>query len=145
LVRLIGGGFYRPERQGRGRRVARRCGGPGRVRRATLGTTALLACWRGSVSAAECCGSALAQSRWSATVTLKVDPGLVSSHSRERLRLSKAGTRSAVGVVKWCLLYHWCLNRLRTLKLYLHRILLLCSHRSGYGIPSSCRLSLRRN
>jgi hypothetical protein len=65
--RLIDGGFYRPGRRRRGRPVVRRCGGPGRVRRATLGTAALLACWRGSVSAAECCGSALAQSRWSAT------------------------------------------------------------------------------
>jgi hypothetical protein len=65
--RLIDGGFYRPGRRGRGRPVARRCGGPGRVRRATLGTAVLLACWRGSVSATGCCGSALAQSRWSAT------------------------------------------------------------------------------
>jgi hypothetical protein len=74
-------------------------------------------------------------------VTLKVDPGLVSSHSRKRLRLYKARTLSAVGVVKWCLLHPWCLNRLRTLKLHLHRIILLCSHGSGYDIPYSCRWS----
>jgi hypothetical protein len=46
-LRLIRGGLYRPERRGRGRPEARRCGGPGRVRRATLGTAALLACWEG--------------------------------------------------------------------------------------------------
>jgi hypothetical protein len=67
LVRLIGGAFYRPEHRGRGRPVARRCGGPGRVRRATLGTAALLACWGALVSAAACCGSVLARAGWSAT------------------------------------------------------------------------------
>jgi hypothetical protein len=64
---LIGGGFYRPERRGRGRPVARWCGGPGDVRRATPGTAALRACWRGFPSATECCGSALARSWRSVT------------------------------------------------------------------------------
>jgi hypothetical protein len=63
--RLIDGGFYRPERRGRGRPVACRSGGPGHVRRVTLGAAALLACWRGSVLAAECCGSVMARARWS--------------------------------------------------------------------------------
>jgi hypothetical protein len=57
---LIGGGIYRSERRGRGCPEARRNGGPGRARRATLGTAALLACWGASVSAAECYGSVLA-------------------------------------------------------------------------------------
>jgi hypothetical protein len=74
-------------------------------------------------------------------VTLKVNTRLVSSHSRKRLCLSKARTLSAVGVVKWCLLHHQSLNRLLTLELYLHRILLLRCHGSGYDIHSSCRLS----
>jgi hypothetical protein len=64
---VIGGGFYRPEGRGRGRPVARRRGGPGDARQATPGTAALLTCWRGSVEATRCCGSALARSRWSAT------------------------------------------------------------------------------
>jgi hypothetical protein len=67
LVRLIGGAFYRPERRGRGRPEARRSGGPRRVRRATLGTAASLACWGALVSAAACCGSTLARAGWSAT------------------------------------------------------------------------------
>jgi hypothetical protein len=75
-------------------------------------------------------------------VTLKVHPGLVSSHSQERLRLSITHTLSAVGVVKRCVLLYRCLNRLLTLKLNLHRILLLNRYnRSDYGISSSCRLS----
>jgi hypothetical protein len=61
------GVFYRPGSRGRGRPVARRCGGPGDVRRATPGAAALLACWRGLVAATGYCGSVLARSRRSAT------------------------------------------------------------------------------
>jgi hypothetical protein len=65
--RVLGGGFYRPGNRGRGHPVARRCGGPGNVRRATLGTAALRACLQGSVEATGCCGSALARPRRSVT------------------------------------------------------------------------------
>jgi hypothetical protein len=66
FVRLIGGGFYRPEGRGQGRPVGGRRRVCWRRARARPGTAALLACWRGSVSATECCGSALARSRRSA-------------------------------------------------------------------------------
>jgi hypothetical protein len=65
-LHLIGGGIYRSERLGRGCPEARQLGGLGRVRRATMGTVALLACWGASVSAAACCGSALARAGRSA-------------------------------------------------------------------------------
>jgi hypothetical protein len=60
---LIGGGFYRPEGRGQGRPVGGRRRVCWRRARARPGTAALLACWRGSVSVTECCGSALARSR----------------------------------------------------------------------------------
>jgi hypothetical protein len=81
FVHLIGGGFYRPGSRGRGRPVARWCGGPGDVRRATPGTAALRACLRGSVKATGCCGSALARPRRTATCSeqreKRGDPGRV--------------------------------------------------------------------
>jgi hypothetical protein len=67
FVRGLGGGFYRLGSRGRGRPVARRCGGPSDVQRATPGAAALLACWRGLVAVTGCCGSVLARSRRSAT------------------------------------------------------------------------------
>jgi hypothetical protein len=67
---LIGGAFYRPERRGRGCPEACRSRGPGCVRRATLGTAALLACWGALVLAAACCVSVLARAGWSATCRL---------------------------------------------------------------------------
>jgi hypothetical protein len=67
---LIGGAFYRPERRGRGCPEAHRCGGPGRMRRATMGTAASHACWGALVSAAACCGSVLARAGWSSTCRL---------------------------------------------------------------------------
>jgi hypothetical protein len=60
-LRLIGGAFYRPERRGQGRPVSGRRRTCWRRARATLASSALLACWKGLVSAAECCGSALAR------------------------------------------------------------------------------------
>jgi hypothetical protein len=70
---VIGGAFYRPGSRGRWRPVGGRCGGPGDVRRATPGTAALLACWRGSVLAAGLCGSALARPRRSVACREKRD------------------------------------------------------------------------
>jgi hypothetical protein len=66
-IRVLGGGFYRPEGRGQGRPVGGRRRVFWRRAQARPGTAALLACWRGSISATECCGSALARSRRSAT------------------------------------------------------------------------------
>jgi hypothetical protein len=65
FARLIGGGFYRPERRGQGHPVGGRRRLCWRRARATPASTALLACWRVVVSATECCGSVLARARWS--------------------------------------------------------------------------------
>jgi hypothetical protein len=67
FVRLIGGGFYRPEGRGQGRPVGGRRRVCWRRARARTGTAALLACWRGSVLAAGLCGSVLARPRRSAS------------------------------------------------------------------------------
>jgi hypothetical protein len=64
---VLGGALYRPERRGQGRPVGGRRRLCWRRARATPASTALLACWRVVVSAAECCGSVLARSRRSVT------------------------------------------------------------------------------
>jgi hypothetical protein len=66
----------------------------------------------------------------------------MSSHSRKRLRLSITHTLSAIGVIKVYILLHRSHIWLLTLKLNLHRILLLNRYnRSDYDIANSCCVS----
>jgi hypothetical protein len=67
FVRLLGGGFYRPEGRGQGRPVGGRRRVCWRRARARPGTAALPTCWRGSVLAAGLCGSVPARPRRSAS------------------------------------------------------------------------------
>jgi hypothetical protein len=61
------GVFIGQTAEGEGGQEVASAGGPGDVRRPTPGAAALLACWRGSVSVTEYCGSVLVRSRRSAT------------------------------------------------------------------------------
>jgi hypothetical protein len=66
----------------------------------------------------------------------------MSSHSRKRLRLSITHTLCVVGVVKRYILLHRSHNWLLTLKLNLHRVLLLNRYNRGdYSIANSCCVS----